>query len=504
MADVFISHVQADRAQARQIATGLTSLGFDVAWDAPTGAGETGRLAIDRALDAAKAVIVVWTPNSQGSARLHAEALAAKRAGKLVQIRFNGAQPPLDLRGAASPDLSQWDGRDADTQWQRAVTRVKRAIARQDGLGRSGPSLAKTQVWLEAAAGKVAAVLAISGLAVAMIAGVVWLGAYWHGYSDGYDHSVELAPGASDGKAWTVLDLVEETGVCHKTQAAEGGAEDDAVLINPLNMLSLEAVEAKAVGGDLEAQYALAIRLYDGLEPPDNVMRSLEWFRRAAEGGKAEAQFDLGTLYADGTMIEQDMVEAAHWFIRAARQGHADAQYNMGVLHMLGEGAAQDEAAALDWFEKAAAQDQLDALYNLGAIYTNGIGVRPDHKRAAGYLERAAKAGLAEAQYGFGLLLQAGDGVERDPVAATAWFREAAQQSHPDALFRMAAAYAQGDGVTPSAVVSSVWYTLSKEAGVTDDGLAQDLNETLSDRERGLVRLAARHAASCLKEIPAE
>lgn len=93
MADVFISYSKSRAKQASELADELGDLGYDVWWDTsllPTGAfGEE----IDRQLDAAKAVIVIWSPESVRSKWVRSEAAHADRQDKLVNTHTAGVDP---------------------------------------------------------------------------------------------------------------------------------------------------------------------------------------------------------------------------------------------------------------------------------------------------------------------------------------------------------------------------------------------------------------------------
>jgi hypothetical protein len=89
MADVFISYAKARAAEAKALAGELTDLGYDVWWDSSLLPVDSIDAEIDRQLDAAKAVIVIWSPESIRSRWVYAEAEHADRPEhqKLVNTR---------------------------------------------------------------------------------------------------------------------------------------------------------------------------------------------------------------------------------------------------------------------------------------------------------------------------------------------------------------------------------------------------------------------------------
>ena len=102
-ADVFISYSRARSVEAAELASELADLGYEVWWDTsllPTGSFGAE---IDRQLDAAKAVIVIWSPESLRSKWVRSEASHGDRQDKLVNTHtadpgvVAGIPKPLDL-----------------------------------------------------------------------------------------------------------------------------------------------------------------------------------------------------------------------------------------------------------------------------------------------------------------------------------------------------------------------------------------------------------------------
>jgi len=87
MADVFISYAKTARSQTEGLATYLAGEGYSVWWDAALVSGDSYRSVILRELDAAKVVIVIWTPASVQSAWVISEAERAADNGKLITLR---------------------------------------------------------------------------------------------------------------------------------------------------------------------------------------------------------------------------------------------------------------------------------------------------------------------------------------------------------------------------------------------------------------------------------
>ena len=87
MADVFISHASADRDAPGELAEALRSAGFTVWWDDDLRSGQRYHEALIDQLNAARAVVVLWTPRSVSSDWVYSEARRSNEQSKLVQVR---------------------------------------------------------------------------------------------------------------------------------------------------------------------------------------------------------------------------------------------------------------------------------------------------------------------------------------------------------------------------------------------------------------------------------
>src|SRR5262249_26828042 len=90
LADVFISYSQSDRAIGDTLASSLTERGFDVWWDTELLGSQKFHEVITQQLEAAKATIVIWTPNSVQSEWVIAEAEYARKRKRLIPTRVAG------------------------------------------------------------------------------------------------------------------------------------------------------------------------------------------------------------------------------------------------------------------------------------------------------------------------------------------------------------------------------------------------------------------------------
>jgi tetratricopeptide (TPR) repeat protein len=108
MADVFISYSSEDRERVRPLAQALQGKGFSVWWDRSLGAGDDYAAVIARELDQAKAVVVVWSANSNASPWVRDEASRARL--RLVPVLLDKVDIPIGFGTLHTEDLSAWNG----------------------------------------------------------------------------------------------------------------------------------------------------------------------------------------------------------------------------------------------------------------------------------------------------------------------------------------------------------------------------------------------------------
>jgi TIR domain len=103
--DVFLSYAREDLAAAQKLATLLEANGLTVWWDRRLVAGDAINATIERAIDGAKAVIVLWSPHSIGSRWVNGEAETAAEAGKLLPVKIAECRMPLNFRTLHTPEV---------------------------------------------------------------------------------------------------------------------------------------------------------------------------------------------------------------------------------------------------------------------------------------------------------------------------------------------------------------------------------------------------------------
>lgn len=92
MADIFIACSRLDLDRVKPISDRLSSLGYSLWCD--NGSALAHPDEVERELEAAKAVLVVWSLNAANTVSVIAHASGALDANKLLQVRVDGAPPP--------------------------------------------------------------------------------------------------------------------------------------------------------------------------------------------------------------------------------------------------------------------------------------------------------------------------------------------------------------------------------------------------------------------------
>jgi len=140
MADIFVSYARHDKALVAPLVAALEREGYSVWWDPAIAPGQEFDRQIVAELDAARAVIVVWTPVSVDSRWVRGEAREAADRGILVPVRFEGAKMPLDVRSLHTTDLDHW----GENPTSVAFKEVLRALSALFTLGTRQSTIAST------------------------------------------------------------------------------------------------------------------------------------------------------------------------------------------------------------------------------------------------------------------------------------------------------------------------------------------------------------------------
>jgi TolB-like protein len=126
MPDVFLSYSREDQPTARRFAEGLKREGFSVWWDQALDAGESFDKVTEKALEEARAVVVLWSKCSVQSDWVRAEATQARASGKLVPVTIEPCKRPIMFELTHTADLSGWNGDVAAAPWRGFIEGLRR------------------------------------------------------------------------------------------------------------------------------------------------------------------------------------------------------------------------------------------------------------------------------------------------------------------------------------------------------------------------------------------
>jgi adenylate cyclase len=127
MADVFVSYARSDKARVAPLVAAIEAKGWSVWWDPEITPGQQFDDQIEAEIDAAKAVLVIWTPTSVASRWVRGEAREAAERGILVPVRFEQARLPMDVRAIHTTDIDGW-GENAESPQAQELLRALAAM----------------------------------------------------------------------------------------------------------------------------------------------------------------------------------------------------------------------------------------------------------------------------------------------------------------------------------------------------------------------------------------
>ena len=118
---VFISYARTDALLAQRVAEGLRAAGFEVWRDDELPAHRSYAEVIEERLDAAKAVVVIWSQHSARSEWVQSEADRARNARKLVQLSVDGTALPMPFDRIQCADMAGWLGAPDAPGWRKVL-----------------------------------------------------------------------------------------------------------------------------------------------------------------------------------------------------------------------------------------------------------------------------------------------------------------------------------------------------------------------------------------------
>jgi TIR domain len=130
MSDIFISYARPERNKAELLANSFAQKGWSVWWDRDILPGKSFDTVIEKALDSARCVVVLWSKQSALSDWVKAEAAEGARRGILVPVLLeNELKIPLEFRRIQAANLSDWRGTSPHPEFDGLLKAVAMVLA---------------------------------------------------------------------------------------------------------------------------------------------------------------------------------------------------------------------------------------------------------------------------------------------------------------------------------------------------------------------------------------
>jgi len=110
MADIFLSYAKENKARVAPLAEHLMAHGWTVWWDPKIPTGQTWADIIERELNRAKCVVVVWSQASVGNGWVKKEARRGLKRKVLMPVMIENVEIPLEFEDVQAANLIDWGG----------------------------------------------------------------------------------------------------------------------------------------------------------------------------------------------------------------------------------------------------------------------------------------------------------------------------------------------------------------------------------------------------------
>ncbi len=227
-----------------------------------------------------------------------------------------------------------------------------------------------------------------------------------------------------------------------------------------------DQLEAKAAGGDAEAEFQLGKDYDIGNGVSQNYAKAREFYAKSADQGNIKALTNLASLLMQGLGGEKEPKTAFELYRRAAEKGAARAQTAYATMLQDGVVGAKDPKGAFEWFQKAAQQGEPLAQYELALIYLYGSpAVKADPSKALPLIRDLAKQGRPDAENALGYMYESGKGVPKNRQEATSWYDLSAKQGYARGEANRGRMCFDEQGYALDVVTGYMWFFLASKQG---------------------------------------
>lgn len=130
MADIFISYSRSDRDRCTRIREQLDALKVSVWFDAGIGAGSNFDREIEREIETATALLVLWSEQSVESDWVRNEARTGKERSGLIAVQLEECQMPLEFRSVQAEVLPEGAEGTEHKAWIGVLSRIGELLDR--------------------------------------------------------------------------------------------------------------------------------------------------------------------------------------------------------------------------------------------------------------------------------------------------------------------------------------------------------------------------------------
>jgi TolB-like protein len=271
MTNVFVSYARPDKERVEPIVAFIDSVVGDVWWDDRLIAGEYFTDEVERRLNEADFVVVVWTPTSVRSKWVMDEAAVGRDAEKLLPVCLDGQIAPLGFRHVHATDFSKWDGTPND----KCARALREALTRKPGEARPPAPKASPAGSPPRSRWRLAAIAAAAVVAVAVaVVAVIQFGPWQDRNSIAVLPFADLSPDKNrgyfaDGIAEEILSALARDPALRVIGSASsakfvGGKFDVADVRRALDVEHVLEGSVRAIAGRIKINVAL-LRTRDGV-----------------------------------------------------------------------------------------------------------------------------------------------------------------------------------------------------------------------------------------------
>lgn len=133
MADVFLSYARGSAGVAMRVAAALRDQGYSVWFDEELPAHCAYADVIAAELDAARAVLVLWSEAAARSQWVRSEADRARERGNLVQLRLDGTRLPMPFDQIQCAQMERLDEQIGGTAWKSVTSAISALVNGERG-----------------------------------------------------------------------------------------------------------------------------------------------------------------------------------------------------------------------------------------------------------------------------------------------------------------------------------------------------------------------------------